>query len=103
MPSGRSGLGTLAPREAVGGDVPTLDTVGLREALADLGRAVDRARPRLHGDPAGPERDARRQRLAWHLESYLLPRVGDLTAPLVAVVLGSTGSGKSSLVNALAG
>jgi energy-coupling factor transporter ATP-binding protein EcfA2 len=83
--------------------VPTLDTAGLREALADLGEAVDRARPRLHGDPGGPERDARRQRLAWHLESYLLPRVGDLTAPLVAVVLGSTGSGKSSLVNAMAG
>jgi energy-coupling factor transporter ATP-binding protein EcfA2 len=83
--------------------VSTLDTSGLRAALAELDEAVEAARPRLPGGERGPERDARRQRLAWHLESYLVPRVADLTAPLVAVVLGSTGSGKSSLVNALAG
>jgi hypothetical protein len=83
--------------------VSTLDTSGLQDALADLDEAVEAARPRLPAVDGGTERDARRQRLAWHLESYLVPRVADLTAPLVAVVLGSTGSGKSSLVNALAG
>ena len=34
---------------------------------------------------------------------YLVPRVRDLDAPLLAVVGGSTGAGKSTLVNALVG
>ncbi len=38
-----------------------------------------------------------------HVEEYLLPRAADLDAPLLVVLLGSTGSGKSSLLNALAG
>ena len=38
-----------------------------------------------------------------HVEEYLLPRAADLDAPLLVVILGSTGSGKSSLLNALAG
>ncbi|MCB9413380.1 MAG: ABC transporter [Actinobacteria bacterium] len=37
------------------------------------------------------------------LDDYVLPRLRDLDAPLVAVVGGSTGSGKSTLVNALVG
>lgn len=37
------------------------------------------------------------------LDDYVLPRLRDLDAPLLAVVGGSTGSGKSTLVNALAG
>ncbi|THJ66283.1 ABC transporter [Arthrobacter echini] len=37
------------------------------------------------------------------LNDYLLPRLASLDAPLVAVVGGSTGAGKSTLVNALAG
>jgi hypothetical protein len=82
--------------------VPAPDTAALLDALAALRGAVERARPRL---PLGadPERDARRRRLIWHLDEYLLPRVRDLEAPLVAVLLGSTGAGKSSLLNGLAG
>ncbi len=37
------------------------------------------------------------------LNDYILPRLASLDAPLVAVVGGSTGAGKSTLVNALAG
>ncbi|SDR07610.1 Dynamin family protein [Arthrobacter crystallopoietes] len=37
------------------------------------------------------------------LEDYVLPRYRSLDAPLLAVVGGSTGAGKSTLVNALAG
>lgn len=37
-----------------------------------------------------------------HLDDYLLPRLADLDAPLLAVVGGSTGAGKSTLVNSLA-
>ncbi|MBT2531680.1 dynamin family protein [Arthrobacter sp. ISL-48] len=37
------------------------------------------------------------------LDDYILPRYRNLDAPLLAVVGGSTGAGKSTLVNALAG
>jgi energy-coupling factor transporter ATP-binding protein EcfA2 len=48
------------------------------------------------------KREALRGDLAWTIREYLLPRLSDLEAPLLAVVIGSTGSGKSTLVNALA-
>ena len=47
-------------------------------------------------------REALRGDLAWTIREYLLPRLSDLEAPLLAVVIGSTGSGKSTLVNSLA-
>lgn len=37
------------------------------------------------------------------LDDYILPRLADLDAPLLAVVGGSTGAGKSTLVNSLVG
>lgn len=37
------------------------------------------------------------------LDDYILPRLNDLDAPLLAVVGGSTGAGKSTIVNSLAG
>jgi hypothetical protein len=81
----------------------TPDTTELHTALAALRAAVDAAVPRLPDPDSASERDARRRRLAWHLDEYLLPRVRDLDAPLVAVLIGSTGAGKSSLANGLAG
>ena len=43
------------------------------------------------------------ERLRRHVVEYVLPRAADADAPLVVVILGSTGSGKSSLLNALVG
>ncbi|MCV2396209.1 ABC transporter [Actinotalea sp. M2MS4P-6] len=42
-------------------------------------------------------------RLVAHLDDYLLPRVRQMGAPLLAVVGGSTGAGKSTLVSSLVG
>lgn len=52
---------------------------------------------------AGPEAEARRRALQLTVERYLLPKVSDPSAPLITVVVGPTGSGKSTLVNAMAG
>ena len=45
---------------------------------------------------------AEREELLGQLDDYLLPRLTRLDAPLLAVVGGSTGAGKSTLVNSIA-
>jgi hypothetical protein len=81
--------------------MPAVDTFAMQRALAELAEGLAAVSP-LAPWP-GDESADRRRRLAWHLGDYLLPRVRDLEAPLVAVLLGSTGAGKSSLLNGLAG
>ncbi len=55
------------------------------------------------GSPAAPRGPrARARELREHSRSFLLPRARDLDAPVLVVILGPTGSGKSSLLNALA-
>src|SRR4029079_15836209 len=75
--------------------VPTLveALTGLRDSIAAarlplaVPGAVDAAR-----EAAG---------VVAQLDDYLLPRLGRLDAPLLVVVGGSTGAGKSTLVNSL--
>ena len=69
--------------------------VALRERIAGL---------RLPLDVAGAA-EARRgaSGLVGQIDDYLLPRLRQLDAPLLAVVGGSTGAGKSTLVNGLVG
>jgi hypothetical protein len=53
--------------------------------------------------PHAAERRAARNELVDQLEDYVIPRVMTLDAPLLAVVGGSTGAGKSTLVNSIVG
>ncbi|ARP70274.1 ATP-binding protein [Streptomyces pluripotens] len=50
-----------------------------------------------------PRARANRDELLAQLDDYLVPRLRDPGAPLLAVVGGSTGAGKSTLVNSLVG
>jgi len=69
------------------------------DPLIDLANALRRRATTAPGE----EREARAERLRSHVEGYLIPRATDADAPLLVVIMGSTGAGKSSLLNALAG
>jgi hypothetical protein len=74
---------------------------GLLTALSTLRRQLDHDLfPLAIGDVAAHRRALKE--LRGQLDDYLLPRVAAMDAPLLAVVGGSTGAGKSTLVNSLA-
>jgi energy-coupling factor transporter ATP-binding protein EcfA2 len=68
---------------------------GLRDELAGLELGLELA-------DAAPARRMRVE-VAGQVDDYLLPRVLQMDAPLLMVVGGSTGAGKSTLVNSLVG
>lgn len=75
---------------------------GVAPALGDLVRRVREARFPLRTADADAGRALQRD-IDDQLTDYLLPRVSDTDAPLLVVVGGSTGSGKSTLVNSIVG
>lgn len=85
-------------------DEPEVDEAGqgraLASALADLRVTLADLRFPLDLPGAADDRAAV-HRLVAHLDDYLLPRARQMGAPLLAVVGGSTGAGKSTLVNSL--
>ena len=77
-----------------------------RVGESDETRADRRGRAPARGARAGPgAAAARRPRddLVSQAEDYLLPRLRQMDAPVLMVVGGSTGAGKSTLVNSLVG
>ena len=67
----------------------------LREAATGLALSLQ--------TPGAAEARAQRDQLVGQLEDYLIPRLEQQDAPLLVVIGGSTGAGKSTLVNALVG
>lgn len=76
--------------------------VSVGDALGALRDRLDDVRLPLDAAGAETGRQVRRESMA-QLDDYVLPRLRRLDAPLLAVVGGSTGAGKSTLVNALVG
>ncbi|MHC0429684.1 dynamin family protein [Streptomyces sp. O3] len=74
----------------------------LLDALSTLRDRVAAARLPLPLDGAARARVDRDELLA-QLDDYLVPRLRQTEAPLLAVIGGSTGAGKSTLVNSLVG
>ena len=70
--------------------------------LEDLRQTLDALRFPLDL-PQAPDAREEAVDLRHQLDDYILPRYASLDAPLLTVVGGSTGSGKSALVNALVG
>ncbi|MEO7745380.1 MAG: dynamin family protein, partial [Actinomycetota bacterium] len=79
---------------------PRLELDALLPAVEQLRRCVqDVALPLELDDAPGTRRD--QSALLAQLDDYVLPRLRSLDAPLLAVVGGSTGAGKSTLVNSV--
>ncbi|WP_028049139.1 dynamin family protein [Cellulomonas sp. URHD0024] len=79
-----------------------LAQTSLLDAVKDLRRDVEKTGFPL--EIAGiEEARASRDRLVDQLGEHLVPRLTELSAPAVVVVSGSTGAGKSTLVNSLVG
>jgi hypothetical protein len=77
-------------------------TTAMVTALVRLRGALQEARLPLEL-PGAVEQRAAQAEMVDQLEDYVIPRLMTLDAPLLAVVGGSTGAGKSTLVNSLVG
>jgi len=75
----------------------TSDLVARSRRLAEL------AERRLALGPSAPPARERARQLRDHLEGFIKPRAADIDAPLLVVLIGPTGAGKSSVLNAIAG
>lgn len=92
------------PRHWSAGKIPRVDTAepSIHDALAALRGRLAGAHFPVESSDATEARRVRGEILA-QLDDYCLPRLQQLDAPLLAVVGGSTGAGKSTLVNTLVG
>jgi len=80
--------------------VRAVDSTELIERCDRLAGLSDR---RLAFPTANPAAAARARQLRDHLDGFVRPRVADIDAPLLVLLLGPTGAGKSSLLNTIAG
>ena len=76
------------------------DATNLVERSDRLAALAER---RLALAPLSAAASERARQLRDHLEGFVRPRAADLDAPLLVLLLGPTGAGKSSLLNTIAG
>ncbi|RIV38940.1 GTPase domain-containing protein [Micromonospora radicis] len=99
-PSGAPAVAARTGSRGAGEDRSVTGDDRLTDALTGLRAAIGAARFPLVLPSAEPARRIGAA-LTDQLDDYLLPRLSRLDAPLLVVVGGSTGAGKSTLVNSL--
>lgn len=70
--------------------------------IAQCDRLASLADRRLAFPAPNPAAEARARQLHDHVEGFVRPRLADIDAPLLVLLLGPTGAGKSSLLNTIA-
>jgi energy-coupling factor transporter ATP-binding protein EcfA2 len=93
VPGAAFGVSADPIGNAPGVEAPPL--IALRDELAAVELALE--------TPGAPGARHVRDELTAQVDDYLLPRLRQMDAPLLMVVGGSTGAGKSTLVNSLVG
>ncbi|HET9829511.1 MAG TPA: GTPase domain-containing protein [Nocardioidaceae bacterium] len=96
VPAPMPGQSTDGPASAASGTSAMVSALTrMREALAGVSFPLDL--------PDADQHRTMRREMVDQLENYVLPRLAQIEAPLLTVVGGSTGAGKSTLVNSLVG